>query len=243
MFKIIIEKNYEAVSEVAFEVFRPVMDLENPVLGLATGSSPVGLYKKIIEDHQKNGTSYAKAISFNLDEYVGLPRNHKESYYTFMHENLFNHIDIKEENTHVPNGETSAPEQECQDYEEALKKVSVDVQILGIGSDGHIAFDEPGTSFESATHVMELTEQTRQDNARFFDGDITQVPTLAITQGLASIMRAKKIILIATGENKAQAVKDMLKGEKSEACPASVLQDHADVTVILDEAAASLLSK
>ena len=160
-----------------------------------------------------------------------------------MHENLFNHIDIEEENTHVPNGETSAPEQECQDYEEALKKVSVDVQILGIGSDGHIAFNEPGTSFESETHVMELTEQTRQDNARFFDGDITQVPTLAITQGLASIMRAKKIILIATGENKAQAVKDMLKGEKSEACPASVLQDHADVTVILDEAAASLLSK
>ncbi|MBW9212265.1 MULTISPECIES: glucosamine-6-phosphate deaminase [Terrabacteria group] len=243
MFKIMVKKNYEEVSEAAFEAFRPVMDKENCVLGLATGSSPLGLYKKMIEDHQKNGTSYAKAISFNLDEYVGLPRNHKESYYTFMHENLFNHIDIKEENTHVPNGETGNPEQECKDYETALKKVSVDVQILGIGSDGHIAFNEPGASFESETHVMELTEQTRQDNARFFAGDINQVPTLAITQGLASIMRAKKIILIATGANKAQAVKNMLEGEKSVDCPASILQDHADVTVILDEMAASSLSK
>lgn len=243
MFKVIVKKNYEEVSDAAFEVFQPVMEKEHPVLGLATGSSPVGLYQRMIKDHEENGTSYANAVSFNLDEYVGLPRQHKESYYTFMHENLFNHIDIKEQNTHVPNGETTNPEQECMDYENALKQVSVDVQILGIGSDGHIAFNEPGASFDSETHVMELTQQTRQDNARFFDGDINQVPTLAITQGLASIMRAKKIILVATGANKAEAVKGMIEGEKTVDCPASILQDHADVTVILDEAAASALSR
>lgn len=243
MFKVIVKKNYEEVSDAAFEVFQPVMEKEHPVLGLATGSSPVGLYQRMIKDHKENGTSYANAVSFNLDEYVGLPRQHKESYYTFMHENLFNHIDIKEQNTHVPNGETTNPEQECMDYENALKQVSVDVQILGIGSDGHIAFNEPGASFDSETHVMELTQQTRQDNARFFDGDINQVPTLAITQGLASIMRAKKIILVATGANKAEAVKGMIEGEKTVDCPASILQDHADVTVILDEAAASALSR
>lgn len=243
MFKVIVKKNYEEVSDAAFEVFQPVMEKEYPVLGLATGSSPVGLYQRMIKDHKENGTSYANAVSFNLDEYVGLPRQHKESYYTFMHENLFNHIDIKEQNTHVPNGETTNPEQECMDYENALKQVSVDVQILGIGSDGHIAFNEPGASFDSETHVMELTQQTRQDNARFFDGDINQVPTLAITQGLASIMRAKKIILVATGANKAEAVKGMIEGEKTVDCPASILQDHADVTVILDEAAASALSR
>ena len=243
MFKVIIKQNYDEVSDAAFTVFKPVMAKEKPVLGLATGSSPVGLYQKMIEDHQKNGTSYVNAVSFNLDEYVGLARNHRESYYTFMHQNLFNHIDIKEENAHVPNGEAADPLKECERYESELKKVTVDIQILGIGSDGHIAFNEPGASFNSVTHVMELTEQTRQDNARFFDGDINQVPKLAITQGLASIMRAKKIILIATGTNKAKAIKNMIEGEKTTACPASILQDHADVTVILDEKAASLLSK
>lgn len=241
MLKVIVADNYDQVSEEAFKIMHEVMKKEHPVLGLATGSSPVGLYKKMIADHKVNGTSYKDVVTFNLDEYVGLARNHEQSYYTFMHENLFNEIDAKEENIHIPNGEAADPQAECDRYEAEIANYSVDVQVLGIGSDGHIAFNEPGASFDSPTHLMELTEQTRQDNARFFEGDITQVPTLAITQGLATIMRAGKIILIATGANKADAVYGMIKGPKTTDCPASILQDHPDVTVILDQEAAAKL--
>lgn len=243
MFNIIIKDNYDEVSKAAFDVMKDIVRKDKAVLGLATGSSPVGLYKEMIRDHQENSTSYKDTVSFNLDEYIGLPKSHRESYYTFMHENLFNHIDIKEENAHVPLGDCEDPEKSAKEYEEELKKYEVDIQILGIGSDGHIAFNEPGCPFDSETHIMELTEQTREDNARFFDGNIDEVPKLAITQGLASIMRAKKIILIATGANKAQAIKDMIEGEKTVDCPASILQDHNDVTVVLDKDAASKLSK
>ena len=158
-----------------------------------------------------------------------------------MHENLFNHIDIPEENTHVPCGEGDDLEQNCRDYEKSMEDVIVDIQVLGIGSDGHIAFNEPGTPFDSLTHIMDLTEQTRQDNARFFDNDIDQVPTHAITMGLASIMRARKIVLIATGANKADAVYGMIHGPITTDCPASILQAHPDVTVVLDPAAAAKL--
>lgn len=242
MFKIIIKDNYDEVSKAAFEVMKDIVRKDHPVLGLATGSSPVGLYKEMIRDHEENGTSYADTISFNLDEYIGLPINHRESYYTFMHDNLFNFIDIKEENVHVPLGDCEDPDASAKEYEAELKKHVVDIQVLGIGSDGHIAFNEPGCPFDSETHVMELTEQTRQDNARFFDNNIEEVPTHAVTQGLASIMRAKKIVLIATGTNKADAVRNMIEGEKSVECPASILQDHDDVTVVLDKEAASKLS-
>ena len=243
MFKVIIKDTNEEVSRAAFNVMKEVLDSKpNPVLGLATGSSPVGLYKEMIKDHEETGRSYKDIITFNLDEYVGIPRDHEQSYYTFMHENLFNYIDCPEENIHVPEGNTDHHEKACVDYENALKQHVVDIQVLGIGSDGHIAFNEPGCPFDSETHLMELTEQTRSDNARFFDGDINQVPTLSITQGLGSIMRAKKILLIATGANKADAVWGMLKGEKTTDCPASILQDHADVTVILDRAAASRIA-
>lgn len=242
MFNIIIKDNYDEVSKAAFDVMKDIVRKDRPVLGLATGSSPVGLYKEMIKDHKENGTSYADTISFNLDEYIGLPKSHRESYYTFMHENLFNHIDIKEENAHVPLGDCEDPEKSAKDYENELKKYDVDIQVLGIGSDGHIAFNEPGCPFDSETHIMELTEQTRKDNARFFDDNIDEVPKLAITQGLASIMRAKKIILIATGLNKADAIKNMIEGKKTIDCPASILQDHPDVTVVLDKDAASKLS-
>lgn len=243
MFKVIVKETNEEVSQEAFKVMKEVLDSkENPVLGLATGSSPVGLYKEMIKDHKETGRSYKDIITFNLDEYVGIPRDHEQSYYTFMHENLFNFIDCPEENIHVPEGNREDEEQACVDYENALKQHVVDIQVLGIGSDGHIAFNEPFTPFDSETHLMKLTEQTRSDNARFFDGDINQVPTESITQGLGSIMRAKKILLIATGANKADAVYGMLKGEKTTDCPASILQDHADVTVVLDQAAASKLN-
>ncbi len=241
MFTTIVYENYDEVSKEAFKVMKTVLDKGNPVLGLATGSSPVGLYKEMIRDHKENGTSYKNILTWNLDEYVGIPRTHEQSYWTFMHENLFNFIDIPEENIHVPVGESEDEEAECVKYEESMKGHTVDIQVLGIGSDGHIAFNEPGTPFDSLTHLMDLTEQTRKDNARFFDNDINQVPKRSITMGLASIMRAKKIIVIATGENKAEAVYGMLKGPKTTDCPASILQDHPDVTVLLDKAAASKL--
>ena len=239
MFHIIVRENYDEDSSEAFRIMKDVLKLERPVLGLATGSSPVGLYKKMIADHNTNGTSYRKAITFNLDEYIGLPKEHEQSYWTFMHENLFDSIDIPEENIHIPVGDSEDEELECRNYESALEKYRIDLQILGIGTDGHIAFNEPGTPFDSVTHIMELTEQTRSDNARFFDDEIAQVPTHAITMGLASIMRAAKIVIIATGANKADAVYGMIKGEKSTDCPASILQDHPDVTVLLDQAAAA----
>ncbi len=242
MFHITIKKTYDEVSAEAFKVMEGVLKGDHtPVLGLATGSSPVGLYKEMIRDHKENGTSYKDIITFNLDEYIGLPRDHRESYWTFMHVNLFNHIDIPDENVHVPLGCGEDPEADCAAYEAELSKYTVDVQVLGIGSDGHIAFNEPGCPFDSVTHTMELTEQTRRDNARFFDNDINQVPTSAATMGLASIMRAKKIILIATGANKADAVWGMIKGPKTTDCPASILQDHPEVYVFLDEEAASRL--
>ena len=239
--KVIVVKDYDAVSKEAFAVMKEVVtNKKDAVLGLATGSSPIGLYKNMIQDHKDNGTSYAQCQSFNLDEYVGIDRNHPESYWTFMHENLFKGIDVKEENVHVPYGSTKA---DCEAYEKAMEDYSVDIQVLGIGANGHIGFNEPGTPFTEETHIVTLTEKTRQDNARFFEGDINKVPTHAITMGIATIMKAKKILLVATGENKADAIKAMVEGEPTPECPASVLQNHKDVVVIVDEAAASKLTR
>ena len=237
--KIIVTDNYEQASLEAFKVMKGVVVKKpNAVLGLATGSTPLGLYKNMIEDHKENGTSYKDVVSFNLDEYVGLPRDHKESYYTFMHTNLFSGIDILEENVHLPYGNTK---EDCDAYEKAMEDYSVDVQLLGIGGNGHIGFNEPGTPFTETTHIVELQERTRVDNARFFDNDINQVPTHAITMGIATIMKAKKVLLVATGENKADAVYAMIKGEPTVDCPASALQNHPDVVVVLDKGAASKL--
>lgn len=237
--EVIVLKNYDEVSQKAFEVMKDVITAKkDAVLGLATGSSPIGLYENMIKDYKEQGTSYAACQSFNLDEYVGLARDHKESYYTFMHKNLFHGIDIKEENIHLPYGNTK---EDCLAYEKAMENVQIDIQVLGIGGNGHIGFNEPGTPFDQETHIVTLQEKTRQDNARFFDNDITQVPTQAITMGIATIMKAKKILLIATGENKADAVAAMVKGNVDTACPASILQKHENVVVIVDEAAASKL--
>jgi len=242
MFHLVICRNYDEVSSEAFKVMKGVLDQKkDAVLGLATGSSPVGLYKKMIADHKASGRSYRDVSTWNLDEYVGLGKEDEQSYYTFMHENLFDAIDIKEENTHIENGLAADPDAEAKRYEAELKKVTVDLQVLGIGSDGHIAFNEPGTPFDAETHVTDLTEQTISDNARFFDGDKSKVPTRALTQGLDTVMRARKIVLIATGANKADAVYDMLKGPLTTDCPASILQKHNDVTVIVDEAAGARL--
>ncbi len=242
MIKVIVVKDYDLLSKEAFKVMKEVVQgTENPILGLATGSSPIGLYKEMIRDYKENGTSYAKAISFNLDEYIGLNKFHEQTYYTFMHENLFNHIDIEEKNIHLPVGDSGDILSECQKYEDLMKDVQVDIQVLGIGSNGHIGFNEPGTSFDSLTHIIDLKQETREDNARFFNDNIDEVPTQAITMGIATIMKAKKILLVASGTNKADAVAAMVNGEVSENCPASVLQKHNDVVVIVDESAASKL--
>ena len=237
--KVIKVKNYDEVSAEAFKVMKEVVaNKPEAVLGLATGSSPIGLYENMIKDHKENGTSYAKCQSFNLDEYVGIDRNHSQSYWTFMHENLFHGIDLPEDKIHVPYGNTKA---DCEGYEKAMENVSVDIQVLGIGGNGHIGFNEPGTPFTEETHIVDLTEKTRSDNARFFENDINKVPTQAITMGIATIMKAKKILLVASGANKADAVAAMVNGPVDPACPASVLQNHPDVVVIIDEEAAAKL--
>lgn len=237
--KVIKVKNYDEVSAEAFKVMKEVVaNKPEAVLGLATGSSPIGLYENMIKDHKENGTSYAKCQSFNLDEYVGIDHNHSQSYWTFMHENLFHGIDLPEDKIHVPYGNTKA---DCEGYEKAMENVSVDIQVLGIGGNGHIGFNEPGTPFTEETHIVDLTEKTRSDNARFFENDINKVPTQAITMGIATIMKAKKILLVASGANKADAVAAMVNGPVDPACPASVLQNHPDVVVIVDEEAAAKL--
>lgn len=238
--KVIVCKNYDEVSHAAFLEVKDLLDRKpDCVLGLATGSSPVGLYKEMIQYH-KDGYSYKNVSSYNLDEYVGLDRNDEQSYFTFMYENLFKDIDINLDNTHVPYGDTK---EDCMAYEDALSKVSVDLQVLGIGQNGHIGFNEPGTSFDELTHIVTLTENTREANARFFENDINKVPTHAISMGIGTIMKSKKIVLVASGENKADAVKAMIEGQPDVNCPASVLQGHDDVVVIVDEAAASKLNK
>lgn len=238
--KVIVCDNYDEMSKKAFEVMKELLvEKKNAVLGLATGSSPVGLYKEMIQFYNE-GYSYKDVQSYNLDEYVGIDRKDPQSYYTFMYENLFKDIDIDLNNTHVPYGSTEA---DCKAYENALSEVSIDLQVLGIGQNGHIGFNEPGTPFDELTHIVTLTENTRQANARFFEDDINKVPTHAITMGIGTIMKSKKVLLVANGENKADAVKAMIEGNVDTACAASALQNHKDVVVVLDKAAASKLSK
>ena len=209
---------------------------ENPscVLGLATGSSPLGIYRNIIKAVEAGEVSFKDVTTFNLDEYLGLDGNHDQSYRYFMNVNLFNHIDINKDNTHVPSGFVK-DDAEAALYDEAINAAGgIDIQLLGLGSDGHIAFNEPGTPFDALTHIAELTEQTISDNARFFE-KIEDVPTKACTMGLKSIMNAKKIVLIATGKSKAEAVNQLINGPISEQWPCTILQNHPDVVVYVDK--------
>ena len=238
--KVIVVKDYEQMSDKAFEIMKQVV-VSNPngVLGLATGTTPIGLYKRMIEDC-KQGTSYKNIKTVNLDEYKGLDVNSDQSYVYFMRDNLFNHIDIDLNNTNIENGKAENAEEECARYNALLDVLQQDIQLLGLGSNGHIAFNEPGTPFGSVTHVVDLQESTIKDNARLFN-DISEVPRQAFTMGLKNIMNAKKILILASGANKAKAVYGMIHGEVTESLPASVLQLHPDCTLIVDEAAASLL--
>ena len=239
--KIYIEKDYDAMSKKAFEVIKEVVvNNPNAILGLATGSSPIGTYKNLVEDCKVNGTSYKTVRSVNLDEYVGLGEGDEQSYVTFMRENFFNHVDISLDNTNLPNGKASDLQAECDRYNALLAKMPQDMQLLGIGSNGHIGFNEPGTAFDSVTHVVDLTESTIKDNSRLFNS-IDEVPRQALSMGVANILNAKKIVVVASGLNKADAVAKSINGEITEDVPASILQKHADVVWVLDEAAASKL--
>lgn len=236
--EIIKVKDYQELSQRAYEIFSEnIKRLKEPRLGLATGSTPEGLYKLIVEGVKKNELDLSKAVTFNLDEYIGLPDEHPSSYHHFMNEKLFNHITIPKENIHVPSGVAGDSYQECENYEQLIKESGqIDIQLLGIGVNGHIGFNEPGTSFDSRTHIVDLDEETIQSNARFFDS-IDQVPTKAITMGIGTILESKEILLIISGEGKQAAVKQLLSGEISEDVPASALHKHPNATVIIDEAA------
>lgn len=239
--KVVITKDYDEMSAKAFEVMAEVVK-NNPsaVLGLATGSTPIGLYKNMIKDHKENGTSYKGIKTVNLDEYAGLDYSSDQSYVYFMRDNLFDHIDIDLKNTNIENGKAPDRAAECDRYNALLETLQQDIQVLGIGSNGHIAFNEPGTEFGSVTHIVDLTESTIKDNSRLFER-IEDVPRQAFTMGLKNIMNAKKILILANGANKAKAVYGLVKGKVTEAVPASVLQLHPDCVLICDEAAASLL--
>lgn len=239
--KVIVVENYQQIGQQGAQIIAEVIkNNPNAVLGLATGTSPIGIYQNLVEMCQKGEISFANVKTVNLDEYVGLDGTHPQSYRYFMNDNLFNHVDIDKANTFVPNGVAENLQEECARYTTLVNSLVQDIQLLGIGSNGHIAFNEPGTPFNSTTHVVNLTENTIKDNSRLFD-DISQVPTKALTMGIANIMNAKSILIVANGKNKAQAVYDMVKGQVSTSCPASVLQNHPDVTVIVDKDAASLL--
>lgn len=239
--KVIITKDYEELSEKAFEVMADVLkNKPDAVLGLATGSTPIGLYKKMIEDCKNGGISYKAVKTVNLDEYVGLTADNDQSYRYFMRHNLLDHIDVDLNNTNIENGVAPDLKKECERYDALLDRLPRDVQVLGIGANGHIAFNEPGTPFDSKTHVVDLTENTIQMNSRFFASE-ADVPRRALTMGLKSIMDAKKILILAVGANKADAVKGMLDGPMDPSLPASILQGHPDCTLIADEAAAAYI--
>lgn len=235
MFKIIRVKDAEEGGKKAFELIKEGIENGAQVLGLATGSTPETLYQEMV----KSDVDFSNCVSINLDEYIGLSGDNDQSYRYFMNSHLFNQKPFKA--TYVPNGKAEDLAAECRHYEEILANHPIDIQILGIGENAHIGFNEPGTPFDAPTQVVELTESTINANKRNFE-KIEDVPTTAISMGIGSIMKSKKVILIAYGEAKAEAVANTINGEITIDVPASVLQNHPDVTIILDDAAASKLA-
>jgi len=240
--RVVIADEVELARRGADAVARALSDHEYPVLGLATGGSPLPVYDELARRHVEEGLSFARARAFLLDEYVGLPAGHPERYRNVIDRELVSRVDLDPTRVQGPDGLAEDLVAACATYEEAILAAGgVDVQILGIGTDGHIAFNEPGSSFASRTRVMTLTRQTREDNARYFDGDVDAVPRRCLTQGLGTIMAARAIVLVARGSGKAEAVHHLVEGPVSALWPATILQHHPDVTVLVDEAAASKL--
>lgn len=240
--EVVIADEY-TLAELAADAIERLLRTETaPVIGLATGSSPLRIYDELTTRHKNEGLSFAHAQAFMLDEYVGIADDHPQRYRNVIDAEIATRVDFAEGAVHGPEGSADDLALASADYEREIAEAGgIDLQILGIGSDGHIAFNEPGSSLASRTRVKSLTHQTRLDNARFFDGDVEQVPKLCLTQGLGTIMEAKHLVLVATGGNKAEAVHQMVEGPISAMWPATVLQMHPHVTVMLDDAAASRL--
>ena len=239
--KLIVVKDYEEMSREASLIIKDLL-VKKPdaTLGLATGSSPIGLYQNLIKYYENGEISFKNVKTYNLDEYCELPRSHPESYYSFMHRNLFSHVDILEENVHIPCSEGSDLQKLCDEYNDLLHKATIDLQLLGVGANGHIGFNEPNTPFDQETWVVKLTDKTRRDNQRFFNS-LDEVPTHAMTMGIANIMQAKCLLLVASGKNKAEAIRRLASGEVNPECPATILNHHPNAIVIVDEDAASLI--
>jgi len=240
--KICIFETAQEAAVAGAQIIADVMKAqEKTVLGLATGSTPVAMYKDLIRRNAAGELDFSNVYTYNLDEYVGLDGTHDQSYRYFMNDNLFNHINIKKENTHVPCGTGADHAADAKAYDEAIEaEGGIDVQVLGIGNNGHIGFNEPGSVFYKGTHVVDLTDSTIDANKRFF-ACREDVPKQAITLGMGGIMGAKKVILLAFGKGKAEAIRATVNGEIDPMVPASILQLHADVTLLLDKEAASLL--
>ena len=241
--EVIIRQTYEEVSKIAARIVVDVLNTKpNAVLGMATGSTPLGLYTELVRLHREEGLDFSQVTTFNLDEYVGLPTNHPQSYHHFMHENFFKHVNIPPQNVHIPSGTTSNYQAFCEWYEQCIADAGgIDVQILGIGSDGHIAFNEPTSSLASRTRLKTLAKSTIEDNARFFENR-EDVPIYAITMGVGTILEARKLLLLASGTNKAAAIAGAIEGPVTSMCTASALQIHPSVECCLDAEAASELS-
>lgn len=240
---LILEDTSKAIIRAAERVAALVRSKPNAVLGLATGGTMVPLYQQLRHLHDAEGLSFAGVTTFNLDEYVGLSPDHPCSYHRYMREALFEHIDIDEARTHLPRGDAPDPKLEAQAYESLIQSSGgIDLQILGIGSNGHIGFNEPSSSLGSRTRIKTLTEETRQANAQYFER-VEDIPRYALTVGVGTIMAAREIVLIATGASKAEAVAKMVEGPVTASCPASALQFHANTTAITDSAAAAQLEQ
>ena len=239
---IICKTKEEACRKAADTIASAIRANPRIVLGLATGSTPVAMYDELVKDNKAGKVDFSTVRSFNLDEYQGLPPEHDQSYRYFMNANLFDRVNIDKANTRVPPGQAEDVAAACAQYEADIKAAGgIDIQVLGIGSDGHIAFNEPGSSLVSRTRLVALTEQTIKDNARFFASE-ADVPRRAVSMGVGTIMEARKIVMLAFGANKAAAVKAAVEGGISQFCPASALQMHPDAMVFLDEEAASQLA-
>lgn len=242
--RLIIEPDYENVSEWAANYVAARIKKANPtpnkpfVLGLPTGSSPLGMYRNLIQLYKEGKVSFKNVVTFNMDEYVGIPRNHEQSYYSFMWTNFFNHIDIQEKNVNILDGNTDNPEAECERYEKKIKSVGgIDLFIGGVGTDGHIAFNEPGSSMTSRTRMKTLTKETMYSNSRFFDNDINKVPRYALTVGVGTIMDAKSVMLIVNGFNKSRALQHGVEGGVTQQWTISALQMHPKSIIVCDDAA------
>jgi len=238
--RIIRAKDYEDMSRKAANIISSVMTLKpDCVLGLATGSSPVGTYKHLIRRYENGDLDFSRVTSVNLDEYKGLDRENSQSYYYFMRENLFSHVNIRMENTYIPDGTEADSEKACSADNEILHKVgSVDLQLLGIGHDGHIGFNEPADTFAKETHCVDLTDMTIEANARFF-ASRDEVPTQAYTMGIQTIMSARKVLMVASGADKAKIIREAFFGPVTPKVPASILQFHPNFILVADEAALS----